>query len=596
MNKVIWILFLLVFSNSVFAQKKGGDPNSVHIPQKGTQSELESRFTKATGYFLADKFDKALLSFEKLAKEDKENASVFFMISRCYLAKNELKATIKHGKKAISFHDSEREFFLYYAKLLQEHKSTKEATETLEQLFNKEKEQSEDYHTLGESYRKLAIEAKEQTKVIKLNNGSQKQLKEVENQFYNNLEKEYLLYKKYSEKYTITPEIHDKKLNTLFILNRYEEAWNEGMTFIKQNPDDLSIVYNHCSTFFKKFPEKSISLLEETTTKHPDYIQNQLLLHDFYNQTNQPEKATNTILAVFNNKNFSLDKKLKTTQSYLHTHTALHQETAKKMMETIKTQYPKSGIVYSLEGDYYLSHLSIDSARLSYLKAVEHSPNTGEIWDKIFRISLQNKKYSLLLQDAKKAIKSNSDSPILYYYKGFAHYQQQQYDSTVQALETAKKSQPTGDLDLQINHLLAETYYKNNQLEKAWNTYELILEATPNDPHTLNNYSYFLALSDTRLSQAESMSKTLMRLKPNEATYIDTYAWVLFKNKKYAKALKAIEPIALKSTSAEVIEHYGDILAKNNRITEAITQWKKALTLDPNNKSLSKKITQSENK
>lgn len=596
MNNFIWTLFFLVFTFGSLAQKKGGNPNSVHIPQKGAQSEIESSYTKATGYFLADKFDKALNLFEELAKKDKENAAIFFMISRCHLAKKDLKSAIKFGDKSISFADSEREFFLHQTSLLQKNNNPQNALLTLEKLFSVQKELPADYTTLGDSYRNLAIEAKKRVKVITLNKGSQKQLKEAEDDFYTSLNKEYNLYKGYSNKYPITQEIHSKKLNTLFVLNKDEEAWTEGISFIEQNPKDLSIVYDHCTTFFKKYPKKCITLLEQNITTYPSSIENKLLLHDFYNQTNAPQKAADIILSVFNDKNFTLDKKLRTTKSYINTHTALHQETAKKMMSIVKSQHPKSAIIHSLEGDYFLAHLNIDSARISYLKAVKQEPNTPEIWDKIFRISLQNKRSDLLILDANKAILHNQKSPILHYYKGYGHYNQSQYDSTISALEKASLLKPTGDLDLQINHLLAETYYKNNQLEKAWSTFDLILETTPNDPHTLNNYSYFLALSDSKLSQAESMAKTLIRLKPNEATYIDTYAWVLYKNKKYAKALQTIEPIALNSTSSEVIEHYGDILTKNNQTKKAVIQWEKALLINPENKSLRDKITQSETK
>ena len=265
-------------------------------------------------------------------------------------------------------------------------------------------------------------------------------------------------------------------------------------------------------------------------------------------------------------------------------------------MKIIKSQYPDSGIIYILEGEYYMSQLVLDTARISFLKALEYLPKKLELWEKVIRISLQKKAYEDVIKDVNKALNQKNNSPILFYFKGFSYYNLGRYDSTIKTLEITKSIKTYKDVELQINHLLADSYYKNNDFKNAWDTYDDILMVTPNDPYTLNNYSYFLALKNERLSQALSMTITLMRIAPNETNYIDTYAWVLYKNKKYSDALVVIERIALKSQSAEVIEHYGDILMKNNKSNEAITQWKRALVIDSKNINLINKIKYSENK
>ena len=95
----------------------------------------------------------------------------------------------------------------------------------------------------------------------------------------------------------------------------------------------------------------------------------------------------------------------------------------------------------------------------------------------------------------------------------------------------------------------------------------------------MNNLAYYLSLRNQDLEDAAKFALTANELRPNDATLEDTYAWVLFKQEKYADALLWIEK-AMKnsdSVSAVLLEHYGDILIKNKKTAEAMKQWKLAL-------------------
>ena len=60
------------------------------------------------------------------------------------------------------------------------------------------------------------------------------------------------------------------------------------------------------------------------------------------------------------------------------------------------------------------------------------------------------------------------------------------------------------------------------------------------------------------------MSKKTIIAEPENYTYLDTYAWVLFNKENYKKALEYIEKaVQFKgSEDADILEHYGDILDK----------------------------------
>ena len=79
---------------------------------------------------------------------------------------------------------------------------------------------------------------------------------------------------------------------------------------------------------------------------------------------------------------------------------------------------------------------------------------------------------------------------------------------------------------------------------------------------------------------------------PNNSTFIDTYAWVFFKKKNYDMALLYIKSAIdnADSPSADILEHYGDILYMTGDKENAVNQWEKALELNPTKEVLQRKV------
>ena len=94
------------------------------------------------------------------------------------------------------------------------------------------------------------------------------------------------------------------------------------------------------------------------------------------------------------------------------------------------------------------------------------------------------------------------------------------------------------------------------------------------------------------LDRAERVSAKAVNSAPDNPTFLDTYAWVYFKKGDYSLALAYIE-YAIKNEkgeSAELMEHYGDILFMNGRYDDAVVWWEKALKLNPDSEILNRKV------
>ncbi|MDE6810794.1 MAG: hypothetical protein K2J15_00415, partial [Muribaculaceae bacterium] len=151
---------------------------------------------------------------------------------------------------------------------------------------------------------------------------------------------------------------------------------------------------------------------------------------------------------------------------------------------------------------------------------------------------------------------------------------------------------------------IGDAFFKLKEKDKAFKNYENSLMLNPNSALTLNNYAYFLTkdgknFSDEELSKADEMSKRAVSISPDQPTYLDTRAWVLFCQGDYKGAkeiqLKALELMGedheLKDNS-EFYEHLGDIYFMNKEPEEAVENWKKALVGEPDKELLQRKVRQ----
>lgn len=197
-----------------------------------------------------------------------------------------------------------------------------------------------------------------------------------------------------------------------------------------------------------------------------------------------------------------------------------------------------------------------------------------------------NSDYESIIKICKPAISYNPDQLPFYYYLSIAYSQTNRKDEAIGYLEKGRervtaKSDPNMVSDLYGT--LGDLYFQKKQLQKAYAAYDSSLVYKDDNILVLNNYAYYLSLYKERLDKAEEMSYRTIKSEPDNATYLDTYAWIMFVKGKYTQAHIYIDQ-ALKNggdKQSGIVEHAGDIYARLNKMTEAVDYWKKALKLGP---------------
>lgn len=114
-------------------------------------------------------------------------------------------------------------------------------------------------------------------------------------------------------------------------------------------------------------------------------------------------------------------------------------------------------------------------------------------------------------------------------------------------------------------------------------------------PPAYNNYAYFLTEksgSPADLDKAEKLARQAIKLEPDNGTYLDTYAWVLYRKGSSMLALiyikKAIE--ATETPDPTLYEHLAEILTAEDRYDEAIEAWRHCLESGGDAKLVAQKV------
>ena len=141
---------------------------------------------------------------------------------------------------------------------------------------------------------------------------------------------------------------------------------------------------------------------------------------------------------------------------------------------------------------------------------------------------------------------------------------------------------------------MGDIYHQKGMDREAFAAYDSCLHWKPDNIGCLNNYAYYLSLKGENLAKAEQMSYRTIKAQPNSGTYLDTYAWILFKQGRYEEAKIYIDQTLKNDTMPDgtILEHAGDIYALSGDMEQAVTFWRRAVERGGGTALLEEKLKQ----
>lgn len=326
------------------------------------------------------------------------------------------------------------------------------------------------------------------------------------------------------------------------------------------------------------------SAYKEAAKLDPDNAYLLVSKADYLNRIGNIPASNELVKNALVNEKLDVDTKIKILTGY---HSTLVQKKdsvalaeSDSLFAAVLDQHPQVSELHALYAELLLTTERFPEAREQLGYAVDFNPNDRKLWLQLIGVGMRREDYKDIIQVTSRGLKYLPEMPELYLYQGVAYSMLEKPQEALATYQLAltkidpKNVQMISDLWGQIG----DVYHKTGERQKAYDAYEEALKYNEKNIGVLNNYSYYLSLDKSDLSKAERMAGRVVKLEPNNATYLDTYAWIFFQQGNYMLAkfyiLSAINKE--KKPSSEILEHYGDILYMNEDPEGALEQWKKA--------------------
>jgi tetratricopeptide (TPR) repeat protein len=527
------------------------------------RTNVEFLITEGMHFLSIENQTKALNSFLKAHELMPENAAVNSKIAEIYQQSEEYDNALFYAVNANQQAPENHFYAALLANIQTETGDLSGAINTYEELYENSDDAPDDYL--------LELAA-----LYIYNNQPSKALK---------------TYDRIENRLGILEEVSIQKQKILLKQNKLKEAIAEGDKLVKAFPHVGNYAVDLAQIMISN--DKADDAVEYLTN-YLDENNNQPVAHlelaELLIQRNLYDQASIHLRKAFESEEISLQDKLNNfvpLVKQLNDREALIKELGKILVEV----HAQNSNAYAANGDLYFSLDQKDSALFFYRKAVEFNASNMQLWQNILNLELEAKNYEKVANYAEEALTYFPNQPVIYLFGGTAYFSMKKYQQAINMWKQGKNMVFGNDqLKSTFSAQMADALHASKQYKEAFEAYEEAIKANPNNYFAINNYAYYSSLKKQNLERVKKLSKRMIEANPENATFLDTYGWVLFQMEEYDVAEKQLKKAAEINPSGTIVEHYGDVLFKLGNTKEALTQWQKAKEIGGASDRIDKKI------
>jgi len=568
-KEFVLVILIITLLSSCTSQKVVTE-NKVNVKKELSQSKQQQYyyiFIEANRKKLLGDLNSALALYYQCLEINPNGAGAMSEISRINQIMKNYDTAIKYAKAAVENEPENKWYKIDLAKLYILTRNYAQAAVVYEDIYKNYKEDLEIPYNLATLYGHL-----------------------------NNYERAIELYDDIEARAGVFESLSIAKQQLYYTIGNKTKAYEEIQNLIKHYPTEpryygiLAEMYTNDNLFMKA--EENYNKLFELDSLNGLGM---LSIIDFYRKKMDYENAFNTIEKVIESEQIEFNQKVMVFVSMMNNQSEfnIYNEQIKELLIKLKERYPQEKDSYTLFADYLIKNNELDQAKEVIEFILDNYDGNIVLWEQLLSIYSFNASFNNLYQKSKTAIDSFPDHALFYLFRGIGANQIEKPDEAVKSLKNGLKvvkNNPELELDFYTN--LAEAYHNKKEYKQSDYYFEMVLRKDPDNIYVMNNYGYYLSLREEKLEYAESISKKTIIAEPNNDTYLDTYAWILYKLGRYQDALfyikKAFEHGG--AQSQVIVEHYGDILFKVGNVEAAVEMWKLSREMGNTNEALLQKI------
>lgn len=378
-------------------------------------------------------------------------------------------------------------------------------------------------------------------------------------------------------------------------------AINEMKKLADQYPNDLNYRGMYGDALLMNGREKeAFDIYTGILKAEPDNYRAQLSMRAYYKQKDMAADADSMTMQLLLNKNTGDDARVYIMRQEIAESENGGGDSTKilRLFDRMMAQPQASTDIAILYATYMsLKKMPQEKIEAVLEKVLAQTPDNAAARLQLVAYAWQRDDLDRVIELCKAARQYNPDEMAFYYYEGMAHFRKDDNDSALNAFQNGisvigEHSDP--DIVSDFYAVMGDLLYEKGRAAEAYAAYDSCLQWKDDNIGCLNNYAYYLSVNGDSLDKAEKMSYRTVKAEPKNATYLDTYAWILFMQGRYAEAKIYIDQAVQNDSdsSAVILEHAGDIHAKAGDIDGAVELWARAAAKDPANKLLARKIRQ----
>ena len=551
---VRWIAFILffLFILPAFADKKKKTENIQELDEK-TRLEFDYSFMEGVRSKITGDYQAAIGWFDNCLKILPSSSVAKYEIAGILTAGEDYNGALQLAREAVAGNPDNMWYKILLANILQKKAMIEEACNVYADIIAKYPNKEEFYLIEAELY--ISVE---------------KWQKAIE------------VFDRYEQQNGITEPVSIEKIKLYTKLDDVKKASNELLKLIRKFPDKSEYLSLLAELYFNyNQDKKGLQILDRILKAEPDNGFVHFYLADYYRSKKELKEADrHTKEALVSDKIENGYKIQYILKLILNPDTTLTSDSQlDNYMNLLMQKYSDDSSVRALHSDFLKKDHKLAEARNELEYILSKDKNNYLIWEELLLMCNEMGDTTCMYRHGIEAIKYFPEQPLPYALSGIALMMQKQFAEALPLFEKGVElTDDKPELRSQFYSYLADCYYNLDSVERAFKMFDEVLKINPNDILVLNNYAYYLSLRNERLALAEKMSSQAVAMESDNATYLDTYAWVLYKRGEYSQARYYIK-LAIekdKDPSGVLYEHYGDILYRSGEHQEALKMWKKA--------------------
>ena len=395
-------------------------------------------------------------------------------------------------------------------------------------------------------------------------------------------------------------QISMNKFRIYILMKENKKAFQEIENLAKEYPNDMRYLTLLGDVYLNNDkPEEACKTYKKVLAEEPDNAMAMLSMASYYDKTGQNELYKQQIDTILLKSNINANAKAEIMKSVIIRSEQSDKDSTQviAMFEKIM-RLPQTDAQLPMLYAQYLISKGMEKESVPVLRQIiQIEPSNPVAYMQLLSYAVKDNNYPEIIRICEKAVEYVPETLEFHFYLGLAYMQEDRKEEALKTFQNGtavaneeSSKQLVSDFYCIIGDLLHEKQMRN----EAYAAYDSSLAYNPDNVGTLNNYAYFLSVERKDLDKAEEMSYKTVKKEPNNATYLDTYAWILFEKGRYAEAKIYIDN-AMKNdggASDVIVEHCGDIYFMNGETEKAVEYWLKAKEIGSESKTIEQKIQQ----